>query len=203
MESPDSYKLIGLIVSHVNRPVPEWVISLVSAGTAEPVRRNWPSSLRWSTSKRIASHNFGASCHSSISLGVSPFRRRFGFNSDIEMFCSFFSGSSMYRTLAAICSAVVVLPHHLGPSIRTAPFPSSFLARISSAILFLYSFISITSNFNPFIYSIHNFRENTIPFGRLAEYYSGDWRKTVREIGETLFGKLAKSSAIYCSSKKN
>ena len=98
----------------------------------------------------------------------------------------------MYRTLAAICSAVVVLPHHLGPSIRTAPFPSSFLARISSAILFLYSFISITSNFNPFIYSIHNFRENTIPFGRLAEYHSGDWRNIIREIGGKQFGRLAK-----------
>ena len=46
VESPDSYKLMGLIVSQVNRPVPECVISLVSAGTAEPVSTNCPSSPR-------------------------------------------------------------------------------------------------------------------------------------------------------------
>lgn len=31
----------------------------------EPASRNWPRRLRWSTSKRAASHNCGASCHSS------------------------------------------------------------------------------------------------------------------------------------------
>ena len=137
VESPDSYRLIGLIVNHVKRPVPECVISLVSAGTADPVRRNCPNSPRWSTSKRMASQSFGASCHSSINLGVAPFSSRLGFNSDIVMFCTFFSGSSIYKMLAASCSAVVVLPHHLGPSISTAPLPSSFRIRISSAILFL------------------------------------------------------------------
>ena len=45
--------------------------------------------------------------------------------------------SAMYKILAANCSAVVVFPHHLGPSITTAPLPSNFRFRISSAILFL------------------------------------------------------------------
>lgn len=99
----------------------------------------------WSTSNRIASQSFGASCHSSISLGVAPFNSRLGFSSDIAMFCSFFSGSSIYKILAASCSAVVVFPHHFGPSISTAPLPSNFRIRISSAILFLYLFIRNTS----------------------------------------------------------
>ena len=146
VESPDSYRLIGLIVSQVNRPVPEWVISLVSTGTAEPVRINWPSSPRWSTSKRMASHSFGASCHSSINRGTAPFNRRLGFSSDMVIFCSFLSGSSIYKTLAENCSAVVVLPHHLGPSIKTAPFPSSFRFSISSATLFLYFFTQDASS---------------------------------------------------------
>ena len=145
VESPDSYKLIGRIVNHVKRPVPEWVICFVSAGAAEPVRINCPNSPRWSTSKRIASQSFGASCHSSMRRGAEPFSRRLGFSSDMAMFCSFFSGSSIYKILEASCSAVVVLPHHLGPSISTAPFPSSLRFRISSAILFLYFFIRKTS----------------------------------------------------------
>ena len=136
VESPDSYRLMGLIVSQVKRPVPECVISFVSTGTAEPVRTNCPGSPRWSTSKRMASQSVGASCHSSISLGTAPLSNRLGLNSDMAMFCAFFSGSSIYKMLAATCSAVVVFPHHLGPSIRTAPFPSSFRFRMSSAILF-------------------------------------------------------------------
>lgn len=46
VDSPDSNKLIGRMVSHVKRPVPEWVISFVSGGTAEPVSTNWPNSPR-------------------------------------------------------------------------------------------------------------------------------------------------------------
>ena len=40
----------------------------------------------------------------------------------------------------AICSAVVVLPHHFGPSIKTAPLPSSFSCRMESTTLFRYFF---------------------------------------------------------------
>ena len=43
----------------------------------------------------------------------------------------------------ACCSAVVVLPHHLGPSIKTAPIPDSFRCNSLSAILGLYVFIPI------------------------------------------------------------
>ena len=46
---------------------------------AEPVNINCPSFLLWSTSNLIASHNLGAICHSSISLGVSPFNSKLGF----------------------------------------------------------------------------------------------------------------------------
>lgn len=77
--------------------------------------------------------------------GAGELPSRLGFSSDIAMFCSFFSGSSIYKMLAASCSAVVVFPHHFGPSISTAPLPSNFRIRISSAILFLYLFIRNTS----------------------------------------------------------
>ena len=123
------------------RPVPECVISFVSAGTAEPVRINCPSSSLWSTSKRIASQSFGAICHSSIRRGVSPLRSLLGFMEAMATFCSINCGSSIYRILAAICSAVVVFPHHLGPSMRTAPEDSNLSESIWSATRFLYSFI--------------------------------------------------------------
>ena len=42
-------------------------------------------------------------------------------------------------TLCAICSAVVVLPHHLAPRMRTAPLPRSFRWSSWSAIRFLYA----------------------------------------------------------------
>ena len=69
--------------------------------------------LHRSTANRILSHNAGAICHSSISLGNSPASKTEGFISAILRFCSFFSGSSMYNMLAAICAAVLVFPHHL------------------------------------------------------------------------------------------
>ena len=43
--------------------------------------------------------------------------------------------------LLACCSAVVVFPHHFGPSISTAPFEASLSANILSAILLLYSIV--------------------------------------------------------------
>ena len=45
-------------------------------------------------------------------------------------------------TLLATRSAVVVFPHHFGPSISTAPVASSFSCRITSATRFLYSAIA-------------------------------------------------------------
>lgn len=77
-DSSDSYKLIGLINSHANLPVPVCVTSSMFAGTAEPVNINCPSESLWSTSNLIASHSFGAICHSSISLGVSHSSSKLG-----------------------------------------------------------------------------------------------------------------------------
>ena len=51
------------------------------------------------------------------------------------------TGSAIYSTLLAFCSAVVVFPHHFGPSINTAPTSSSLYSNSLSAILFLYSFM--------------------------------------------------------------
>ena len=129
------------MVSHANLPVPEWCILSVSAGTAEPVNMNWPSPSLWSTSKRAASHSCGASCHSSIKRGVAPARSFLGERFANSTFCSIYSGSSIYTTLLACCSAVVVLPHHFGPWIRTAPTPISLRLNILSAMRGLYCFM--------------------------------------------------------------
>ena len=123
------------------RPVPEWCILSVSAGTAEPVNINCPSPSLWSISKRAASHSCGASCHSSIKRGVVPARSFLGERAANSIFCSIYSGSSIYTTLFACCSAVVVLPHHFGPCIRTAPTPISLRLNIPSAMRGLYSFM--------------------------------------------------------------
>ena len=40
VESPDSYKLIGLMRRRAILPVPVWVMSVKLGGTLEPVRRN-------------------------------------------------------------------------------------------------------------------------------------------------------------------
>lgn len=50
------------------------------------------------------------------------------------------------RTLLANCFAVVVLPHHLGPSINTAPLPSTLRLSILSEIRCLY--FAITDKFD-------------------------------------------------------
>ena len=84
-DSPDSQSVMGRIVIRAIRPAPEWKIffpcstsSSSCNGVTDPVRINWPSPSRWSTVKRTASHNSGAICHSSISLGVSPFSSKSG-----------------------------------------------------------------------------------------------------------------------------
>ena len=61
-------------------------------------------------------------------------------------------------TLLATCSAVVVLPHHLGPSISTAPKASSRSLSTTSAVLFKYAIQ------NPFLFhgaKLHKIIETT------------------------------------------
>ena len=71
--------------------------------TVEPVRMNCPFSPRPSTAIRTASHNTGASCHSSISLGFVLAVARYPVR---------LSGTCIRITLFACCKAVVVFPHH-------------------------------------------------------------------------------------------
>ena len=132
----------------VNSQITDAKIFEVSAGTDDPVSINCPNASRWSTSNRMASHNFGANCHSSIKRGASPFSNLEGFNSANSIFCQTFSESCMYKILLANCDAVVVFPHHLAPSINTAPLLSSFSRKILSTILVLYCFIPYIKNKN-------------------------------------------------------
>ena len=138
-DSPDSNRVIGRIVSQAKRPVPECSRSFSASrsGTAEPVRINCPISRRRSTIYRTASHSFGTVCHSSISIGASPDRAVSVSISKRFLNCSFTSGLASNTLSAAICSAVVVFPHHLGPSMTTAPLACSFLASKPSMILCL------------------------------------------------------------------
>ena len=136
-------RLIGRIVSQLKRPVPEWCIFFSSAGTAKPVNTNCPTSWRWSTSNFIVSQSLGASCHSSINREVLPWSSIDGSISTIYRLVSSDAGLSIYNTLPAYCSAVVVLPHHLGPSMSTAPLLANFLASTLSAIRCLYSISAI------------------------------------------------------------
>ncbi len=172
---------MALIVSQLNRPVPEWVISSVSTGTAaEPARINWPSSPRWSIlQSEMASPQFSNQSrhHSSINRGTAPFNRRLGFSSDMVIFCSFSFLSSIYKTLAENCSAVVVLPHHLGPSIKTAPFPSSFSLQYFISKLFSYIFFTQDASsplILPLYYALNHSKSNVFPM-----------------IGEIFFRRLA------------
>ena len=36
-------------------------------------------------------------------------------------------------------------------------------------------------------------------FGRLAEYYSEDWRNIVSDVGKISVGRLVKITALYCA----
>ena len=71
-DSPDSQRLIVRIVSLAILPMPECVCFDKSGGTAEPVRINCPGARLWLASNLTVSHNDGASCHSSITLGTAP-----------------------------------------------------------------------------------------------------------------------------------
>lgn len=84
---------------------------------------------------RTASQSTGASCHSSIRRGVSPINNNDGLEAAVAAYSSCISVSCILMTLLLICSAVVVFPHHLGPSISTAPKASRRSASWRSAIL--------------------------------------------------------------------
>ena len=71
-----------------------------------------------------------------------------------------------------ISSAVVVLPHHFGPSIRTAPFAWSFFSSKASIILRLYPSIV--------------FRSNTRKINQLFQF-SVIWHKGIRCFGSMLY----------------
>ena len=87
--------------------------------------------------------------------------------------------------------AVVVLPHHFGPSITTAPFASNFACKIRSTTLALYSLMIVTPL--PSAYPL--FRTRAILFGDLAVFRSACWRYFVRRLGLISFGDLA----VFCS----
>ena len=132
----------------------------------------------------MASQSFGASCHSSISLGVSPSSKTEASISAICRLVSNDAGLSIYRILLACCSAVVVFPHHFGPSIKIAPLLASFFANIWSAILCLYS---IFSNIDYTYAKIQLF----FIFPQLAVFYFLSWLCFVSSVGCVLFPQLA------------
>ena len=70
LDSIDSKRLIGNIFSRDIRPVPVWCVSTFFE--VEPVRIKCPFPLCSSQYVLTASQIFGASCHSSISLGLAP-----------------------------------------------------------------------------------------------------------------------------------
>ena len=139
VESPDSKRVIGRILNLANRPVPLWIVSSACGSTDDPVRMNCEKSLRLSTSSRMLSHRGGIVCHSSIRRGVSPCKSVLGLMSIICRLCFSTPLSPRSSVLLACCLAVVVLPHHLGPSINTAPLPANLRASSPSEILGLYS----------------------------------------------------------------
>ena len=139
LDSPDPNRVIGRIVSHAKRPVPLCSLSCSAflSGTAEPVSMNCPISRRWSTAYRTASQSLGTVCHSSMSIGVSPAKAASVSISSILFRCSFTSVLASIILPTVISSAVVVFPHHLGPSMSIAPLACSFFFSKPSIILCL------------------------------------------------------------------
>ena len=182
-----------------NRPVPLWIVSSASGSTEEPVRINCDGSQRLSTSLRMESQIGGKACHSSIRRGVAPLRSDFGLISIICELCFNTDASPRSSTLFASCLAVVVLPHHFGPSINTAPFPRTLRSRILSAIRFLYSAISFCFGYKSTTFVSINQRKYRL-FGDLRKICSVIWGNSVRLFVKDLFGYLWKWSSL-CSSK--
>ena len=112
MERPVSKSDIGRIRNRVSRPAPVWRV-MSSAGTAEPVRMNWPGAPRLSTARRMWFQIAGSVCHSSTRRGVSPARTAAGSRSTMARAAS---STSRNTALAATASAVAVFPQALGPS---------------------------------------------------------------------------------------
>ena len=194
-DSPDSHRLIGRIVSQAKRPVPEWVTLLMSAGTAEPVNISCPGFPLRLTTNLAASQSCGASCHSSINLGVSPCSKNSGsFSASIKLE-RIVLGLSMYKTLAAMFSAVVVFPHHFAPWISTTPADSNCSFNSLSATLFLYFSIISTIDFlrckdNAFYLIFSVFK---ISFRQLEHFQSVSWRFFILPVGEFLSRQLEDS----------
>ena len=128
---PTSKRVIGRIRSRVIRPAPVCRV-MSSAGTADPVRMNWPGRRRSSTVRRTWFQISGSICHSSMRRGVAPSSTRDG---STEIACRAFRSVSSSTSLAATCRAVAVLPHAFGPSITTAPVAPSRIRSSSSTIL--------------------------------------------------------------------
>ena len=59
----------------------------------------------------------------------------------LKYFCE--DAPDYHMVLFACCSAVVVLPHHFGPSISTAPEEASSKLKYSSAVLLRYSILFV------------------------------------------------------------
>ncbi len=163
------------------------MVSSASGSTDDPVSINCEGSPRLSTSLRMESQMGGNACHSSIKRGVVPSKRDLGLISIIWVLCFSTDASPRSSTLFASCFAVVVLPHHLGPSMRTAPFPRTLRSRSLSAIRCLY--FAITFPFWPQRYSFYvkqtrkskTFRSFVAhSFGRLWHICSVICRKLIR-----------------------
>ena len=167
-DSPDSHNDIGRIFSHPKRPVPVCITSFILAGTLEPVKMYNPKSSAWSASNLILSHNVGANCHSSIKRGFSPCSKSLGLIMASCLFCSILPVSDIYSTLWAICSAVVVFPHHLAPSISMAPLPANLRINILSTTRCLYTFFIL--NFFVLCKVIQNPLNISILSSRFIEY---------------------------------
>lgn len=121
-ETPSSNSVMVSIRNLAIRPTPLCIGCFESCGVAEPVRINCPDSpCLASHSKRMASHSFGSSCHSSMSLGDGPAIACAGSIRANWRAEKFPAGSERDKDDLAKRLAVVVFPHHFGPRMRTAP----------------------------------------------------------------------------------
>ena len=134
-DSSDSQRDIERIVNHANRPVPEWNIDSRSAGTAEPVKMNWPCAPRRSISVRISSQSWGITCHSSIRRGVLPEKMICGRYDKNCLTSSRVAAELNNSSLFEKCLPVVVLPQALGPSISTPPMTLRYCSSRQSTTL--------------------------------------------------------------------
>ena len=109
----------------------------------------------------------------------------------------------MYNMLLACCSAVVVFPHHFGPSISTAPFEASLSANILSAILLLYSIVlQLISSYANVQIKIRISAVGTILFPQLARFHFRSWRVFTSSVG--VFDVVMKSvGSILCKKQSS